>query len=190
MSPSAYVIGVQKGGTGATATFDTTERHAGDTVLLVGKYDFTVSPNGVSLWINPASSTFGAASEPSTGFLLQTTGTDGYIIDRFNMRQNTAASVPAAMQWDELRVGLSWASVTPPSSEAPTVLSSPTRLTNGAFQFSYTNSSSQTGTVYASTNLTNWAVTGTATQVSTGLFQFTDPTATNYPRRFYKLRSP
>jgi hypothetical protein len=41
-----------------------------------------------------------------------TSGSDGSI-DRFNIRQNTAASVPAAMQWDELRIGTSWASVTP-----------------------------------------------------------------------------
>src|SRR5204863_1146620 len=55
-SPSGYVIGVQKGGSGATATFDTTERHAGDTIFLVGRYDFTVSSNAVSLWINPSAS--------------------------------------------------------------------------------------------------------------------------------------
>src|SRR6185369_7864255 len=70
-------------------------------------------PNVVSLWIDPSPSTFGAAVDPATGFITATTGTDGFTIDRFNMRQNTAASVPAAMQWDELRVGGTWASVTP-----------------------------------------------------------------------------
>jgi hypothetical protein len=65
-----------------------------------------------------------------------------------------------------------------------------TLLANGTFQLAYASSSGRTGNVYASTNLTNWAATGTATQVSTGLFQFTDSTATNYPRRFYQLRSP
>ena len=189
-SPSGYVIGVQKGGTGAAATYDTTEHHAGEAVFLVGEYDFTVTPNAVSLWINPAASTLGADSQPTTGFVSQTAGPDNLTIDRFNMRQNTAASVPAAMQWDELRVGLTWASVTPPSSDTPTVLTGLTRLTNGAFQLAYTNASSQAGTVYTSTNLTNWAAAGMATQVSPGLYQFTDPTATNYSRRFYKLRSP
>ena len=111
-SPSGYVLGVQKSGTGATTTFGPTEYHAGDTVFLVGKYDFTVSPNPVTLWINPPASTLGLASEP-VGGLLATTGTDGFTIDRFNIRQNTAASVPAAMQWDELRIGGTWASVTP-----------------------------------------------------------------------------
>jgi hypothetical protein len=52
----------------------------------------------VSLWIDPDASTFGAASDP-TGSISTTTGTDGLDIDRFNMLQNTAASVPAMMQW-------------------------------------------------------------------------------------------
>src|SRR5205814_1599717 len=102
---SSYVIGVQKGGTGATATYGATEYHAGDTIFLVGKYDFTVSPNVVSLWVNPSPSSFGAALEPASGSVSASNGTDGFGIDRFNMRQNTAASVPAAMQWDELRIG-------------------------------------------------------------------------------------
>jgi len=48
-SPSGYAIASRKAAPGATATFDATERHAGDTVLLAGKYDFTASPNAVSL---------------------------------------------------------------------------------------------------------------------------------------------
>ena len=63
-------------------------------------------------------------------------------------------------------------------------------LGNGAFQFAYTNSSGQGSMVYASTNLVDWASLGVATQISSGLYQFTDTAATNYPRRFYKLRTP
>ena len=128
-SASGYVFGVQKGGSGATATYDTTEYHAGDTVFLVGQYDFTVSPNSVSLWINPSSSTFGY-SPPASGFISANTGPDGYTIDRFNFRQNTAASVPAAMQWDELRVSASWSDVTPPFvPPAPQITAPPTNQT-------------------------------------------------------------
>ena len=189
-SPSGYLVGVQKGGTGATATYDATEHHAGETFFLAGKYDFTAAPNSVSLWINPGSSTFGLASEPATGFVSATTGTDGYTIDRFNMRQNTVSSVPAAMQWDELRIGTSWAAVTPLPPPITTTLTNLRRLGNGAFQFAYTNAGAQTGSVYASTNLLNWSFVGVATQISSGLYQFTDTTATNYLRRFYQLRSP
>lgn len=187
-SPSGYLVGVQKGGTGATSTYDPTEHHAGETFFLVGKYDFTTSPNSALLWINPSSATFGLASEPATGFIAATTGADGYTIDRFNMRQNTATSVPAAMQWDELRIGTSWAAVTPLPPPVPTTLTSLRRLGNGAFQFAYTNPAAQTGSVYASTNLLTWLPVGVATQISSGLYQFTDGTATNYPERFYKLR--
>jgi hypothetical protein len=189
-SPTGYVFGVQKGGTGATTTFDTTEYHTGDTILLVGKYDFTTSPNRVSLWINPPASTFNSPTEPATGFVTVNTGVDGFIIDRFNMRQNTAASVPADMQWDELRVSSGWAGVTPIPSPISITLADVRMLGNGAFQFGYTNGSGQSYSVYASTNLVNWWAIGAAVQISPGLYQFTDTTATNSPHRFYQLRSP
>jgi hypothetical protein len=178
------------GGNGVTSVYGTTSYSAGQTVLLVGKFDFDASPDALTLWVNPGASTFGLTNEPSTGALSATTSTSGVNIDRFNMRQNTAASVPAAMQWDELRFGLSWAAVTPPTTPILTTLTGPTNLSSGAFQLSYTNSYVVNGSIYASTNLTYWTPIGAATQISPGLFQFTDTTATNYPTRFYQLRSP
>ncbi|MGZ4963524.1 MAG: hypothetical protein ACXWC8_13295, partial [Limisphaerales bacterium] len=112
-SASGYVLGLQKGGTGSAAVYSTTEYHVGDTVLLVGAYDFTASPNLVSMWINPDPTALGASSTPSPA-LTTSAGTDGFVIDRFNIRQNTTTSVPAAMQWDELRLGNTWLDVTPP----------------------------------------------------------------------------
>jgi hypothetical protein len=179
-------VGVQKGGTGASSAFSATPHLAGETLFLVGKYDFTVSPNRVTLWPDPDPSTFGGSVDPAAT-LTNTSGVDGYMIDRFNMRQNTAASVPAAMQWDELRVGRSWADVTPPPPAALTELK---RLGSGSFQFTYTNGSAVTYHVFASSNLINWASIGVATQISPGQYQFTDTTATNLPLRFYQLRSP
>ncbi len=192
-SPNGYVIGVQKNGTGATTIFDTTERRAGDAILLVGKYDFTVAANSVTLWINPGATNFSAPSDPITGFISTSTGTDGFTIDRFNMRQNAAtgsSSVPAAMQWDELRFGLSWAAVTPSAWSGNVKISSLTKISSGVFQFAYTNGDGQTYRVFSSTNLIDWQSIGTATQTSPGLFQFTDSNATNVPYRFYQLRSP
>jgi gamma-glutamyltranspeptidase/glutathione hydrolase len=191
-SPSGYVIGTQKSGTGATATFDTTERHAGDTILLVGKYEFAVTPNRVTLWINP--STFGTNSEPASGGISATTGADGFSIDRFNIRQNAATgsfSVPAAMQWDELRFGISWADVTPLAPPPAIVrLTHFTISNNGTFQFAYSNSNNEPYTVFASTNLIHWSSIGTATETSPGRFEFTDLNSTNIPHRFYQLRWP
>ena len=42
-------------------------------------------------------------------------------------------------------------------------------------------------TILFSTNLTNWSLIGTQSQVSPGYFEFNDRFATNYPKRFYKL---
>ena len=188
-SPSGYLIGVQKGGTGASATFDTTERHANETVFLVGKYDFEASPNTVTLWINPSPSAFLTSVAPTNGIIWTNSGTDGFAIDRFNMRQNTATTVPAAMQWDELRFGSSWADVTPTAAPVITQLTNTAKLNGGQFQFTCTNSNGKPGVVYTSTNLFYWTPLGSPTQVSAGVYQFTDTTASNHIRRYYQLRT-
>jgi hypothetical protein len=65
---------------------------------------------------------------------------------------------------------------------------------NGALVFSFTNSPDASFRVLAATNLawplTQWTFLGTATQGPPGQYQFTDPGATNYPRRFYRVASP
>jgi gamma-glutamyltranspeptidase/glutathione hydrolase len=193
-TPSGYVIGTQKSGTGVTASFDNIERHVGETVFVVGMYDFSTSPNVIKLWINPSYTTFGLASEPN-GFISAFSGTDGFIVDRFNIRQNAASgssSVPAAMQWDELRVGLSWADVTPPGAVpvGAIKLTNVQVLPNGSLQFGYTNLSAVSYTVYASTNLVDWTPAGTATQAAPGYYQFTDESGVNVGKRFYELRWP
>ena len=75
-----------------------------------------------------------------------------------------------------------------------TTLTGAKRLTNGAFQFCFTNSVGALFGVLAATNpalpLTNWTALGGATEVSPGQFQFTDPQATNTLCRFYRVRAP
>src|SRR5260370_19429398 len=69
----------------------------------------------------------------------------------------------------------------------------PTMLGNGSFQFSFTNVPGCSFTAQVSTNLaaTNgWTSLGSPTEISPGQFQFTDPQATNYPRRFYRVSPP
>lgn len=67
-------------------------------------------------------------------------------------------------------------------------------VANKAFQFSFTNTNNLTFSVLAATNLSqyasNWTVLGVATNIPGGRSQFTDSSATNYPRRFYRLRFP
>lgn len=70
----------------------------------------------------------------------------------------------------------------------------PTRLSGGAFQFGFTNMPGAGFTALTTTNvslsLSNWSVIGGVTEISPGVFQFTDPQATNGPRHFYRVRSP
>ena len=78
---------------------------------------------------------------------------------------------------------------------APTiVITHPTSLTNGAFQFTFTSAPNAPCTVFGSTNPTlpfsNWAALAGLTEAPPGQFQFVDLQATNIPRRFYRVSSP
>ena len=76
----------------------------------------------------------------------------------------------------------------------PFALGNASMLSNGAFQFSFSNISGKTFTVLGSTNsslpLSSWYVLGTAKEVSSGSYQFVDLQATNRPACFYRVRSP
>jgi hypothetical protein len=71
-----------------------------------------------------------------------------------------------------------------------------TKLGNGTFQFSFTNLTGASFQVFAATNAAqptaNWTMIGFATETpaGSGQFQFTDSQATNYPQRFYRVKSP
>ncbi|MCD8481976.1 MAG: PEP-CTERM sorting domain-containing protein [Verrucomicrobia bacterium] len=79
---------------------------AGSTYFLVGSYDLENFTS--ELWLNPDSSTFGSAVPTST--LSATGGTDLATISQFLIR---GANGSPAMTMDELRIGSTWASVTP-----------------------------------------------------------------------------
>jgi N-acetylneuraminic acid mutarotase len=72
----------------------------------------------------------------------------------------------------------------------------PVKLGDGSFQFGFINGSGPSYGVLASTNLSatvnTWTNLGAATEMpaGSGLFQFTDHQAPNYPQRFYRVSSP
>jgi hypothetical protein len=76
---------------------------------------------------------------------------------------------------------------------APFLLSQPTKLPSGAFQFRFRNTPGINFTVLSTTNISvgvnEWISAGTATEVTPGHYQFTDATAEG-PLRFYNVRSP
>ena len=62
---------------------------------------------------------------------------------------------------------------------------------NGTFQLTFTNSPGASFTVYSSSSLSSsvnrWSALGTATEVSPGVYVFTDATAGQAPQRFYRV---
>jgi hypothetical protein len=67
-------------------------------------------------------------------------------------------------------------------------LSQPVLTSGGAFQFSVHEPPGLTNTVSASTNLTTWKVLTNFVSPA-GPFDFSDPAATNYTRRYYRLNA-
>jgi hypothetical protein len=71
----------------------------------------------------------------------------------------------------------------------PLIFSSVSRSTNGAADLSVNGDAGVRCRFEASTNLANWSWLGVRTNL-TGSIQFTDTTATNFPRRFYRVWAP
>jgi len=74
------------------------------------------------------------------------------------------------------------------------LLTNPAKLTNGVFQFGFTNTPGASFSVFGAANLSlpfsNWTVLGGVTETAPGQYQFSDAQATNGPQRFYRVRSP
>ncbi len=115
-----YNIGLDKSsGTAGNFVFSPAVFTPGDTVFLVGSYAFNAgsTTDDVSqLWINPTPVTFGQATPPAAT-LTNLAGTDITGIASFVLFNRNAAE-PAVIIVDEVRVGASWASVTPPAEAA------------------------------------------------------------------------
>ncbi len=74
------------------------------------------------------------------------------------------------------------------------VLTNPTRLPDGSFQFGFSAAAGSGHTVLATEDLTiphsGWRVLGSAAETSPGQFQFTDTDASNHVNRFYIVSTP
>jgi hypothetical protein len=81
-----------------------------------------------------------------------------------------------------------------PVAQPVIVLSNPTLLPDGSFQFDFTNIPGMGFSVFRSTDLsiplTNWTPLGTATENPPGQFRFIDPPADLDGPRLYRVRSP
>jgi hypothetical protein len=114
--PGQYNLGITKISTTIGQVWATNDFVEGQTLFIVARYKFnnlTTTDDQADLWINPDPSSFGATSAPPATVSAVQTGTDQSLISQFTLRQNTAGNTPAAMSYDELRIGLKWADVAP-----------------------------------------------------------------------------
>ncbi len=120
-----FNLGVSKG-TGTTyGNWAATDFNVGEAIFVVGRYQFN-SGSGTDdlsdLWLNPGRTSFGAAAPPpATIPSMGSGGTDLTLVDRFFFRSGGSSSSPAKQVADELRLGCTWADVTPPASPELTI---------------------------------------------------------------------
>jgi hypothetical protein len=88
-----------------------------DVGLIVVRYTFNLGDNNdeVALWINPRSNDFGAATPPAPD-LTTTEGADWQTFKALALVQQVSPPMPALTLVDEIRIGTTWASVTPKAS--------------------------------------------------------------------------
>ena len=145
--PGGFNIGVRKVASG-TPTWSPTAFHLNDVIFVVGSYTFntgTTTDDVAKMWLNPNPSTFGGAT-PADDLVHSDTATDfTTIASLVFFRRVTATLQPADMFSDEIRVGRTWADVT------PRFVSTPASLTNNAGStavFSTTPIANTSGLVY------------------------------------------
>lgn len=104
-------------GTGNVQFDNATSYAAGETVFVVGSYELVDGSNNdmARMWINPAVSDFGSGTEPAPTLTSAPGGTvpDPFLsLISFDLRNINTVGAPTVL-FDELRVGDSWADVTP-----------------------------------------------------------------------------
>lgn len=123
---SGFNLGLSKASSSSSDwQWDTTTHNLNETIFIVGSYTFNTNSTNddvASLWIDPASAAFGLASPPAATLVTSSGGdVSGADIASF-LLMNRDATEPAGGVADELRIGTSWASVTPPAGMQPTLM--------------------------------------------------------------------
>ncbi len=103
LSATTYSVGISNGGSLTEISSDV--HNIGDTVFIVFNYD--IDNDTVSVWTNPG---LGVA-EP-TASATEASLTSGNTFTQFLLRQDSATETPTLIM-DELRIGTTWADVTP-----------------------------------------------------------------------------
>jgi hypothetical protein len=112
---SGYQIGIERGSGGTGNQYAPLVANIGDVVFVVVRHD--LSSQTSALWVNPPATAFGNNQSEPVPDGISATGNDTVSqIAAVFLRQ--ASTVCPEMSIDELRVGNTWASVTPASVSA------------------------------------------------------------------------
>ena len=133
-SPANYNIGLRKNPS-STTVWDSaiyTASDDGPIQFAVTSYTFngtSTTDDQSTLYLNPNPSTFGGTPPTSGAILSTSSGNDisSGQIATFMLRQATQGAAPQGIVFDELRVGTSWADVTPAQASSGGALPGPIR---------------------------------------------------------------
>jgi hypothetical protein len=152
-----FNLGVAKGGGTTYSGWAPDHLSLNTPVFVVGRYTFKSSTGDdtCSLWVNPSAETFEAVTAPTPDVdEIGLGGTDLAALDRFFFRGG--AGNAATMHADEIRIGTSWANVTPKLVAAPQLT-----IERSGFTITITWPASATGYVLESSTVlpaTSWNV--------------------------------
>ena len=127
---TSYQLGIGRGTTTTDYQFDSTLRNLNDVVFVVASYERFDTSTNVNLWVNPATSTFGAnAAPPATASLvngnsagdINASGVSAFVLSCQN------AAIPS-VTIDDVRVGKTWKYVT----GGPEIGTQPANMTRNA----------------------------------------------------------
>lgn len=113
---NTYNIGINSRTTAANTVYASTILNTNQTYLIVLSYTLNpaASDDVVKLWVNPSG--LGDATPPAENATMTNTGgTDLASVSKILIRQGSATDTPE-LQFDEIRVGTTWAEVTPPAT--------------------------------------------------------------------------
>jgi|GEM_PF-824159 len=148
---SNYNIGINAGSVLTNTSWLGTALTPGTTYLVVISHQLiSGTSNDVSnIWINPTS--LGGSAPAAQATSTNTGAGDATSVQRVFLRQDAATTTPGSLLIDEIRVGTTWASVTPSTSVSPTLTINSSSLTFSSTNIN-TSSAPQTYTV-TGTNL-------------------------------------
>ncbi len=185
LTNGGFNLGTSKNSSTSTDwVWDTKAYTTTNIIFLVGSYTFnsgSSTDDVARLWINPPSSDFDQTN-PTALPLLTTNGTDVASIASFVFLQRVT-NEPAAMTVDELRIGSTWASVTPDTGPPGQTM---TLTANKHFQLNLSGYTASSAVLKASPDLFNWLPILTNSPF-TGSMSFEDLATSNNPMRFFQV---